>query len=247
MINPGHYIEKIKRYGERIAAQPNKKDLTRLGKIFRTDKATRHSYTRHYETHLSKFRKRKIKLIEIGVGGYNKPNKGGKSLRMWKHYFPKGRIYGIDIEDKRNLEEKRIKIFQGSQVDHEFMTNVLNETGDPDIIIDDGSHMNDHVITTFKMLFPRLKTGGIYIIEDTQTAYWPRYKGSSTDLNARETSMTYFQSLTHCLNHQEFLIPDYKPTYFDKHIESVHFYHNLVILHKGLNNEPSNIQPEDKY
>jgi demethylmacrocin O-methyltransferase len=58
-------------------------------------------------------------------------------------------------------------------VDLPFLDSVLAEHGAPELIIDDGSHINEHIITTFKHLFPRLKEGGYYVIEDTQTSYWP--------------------------------------------------------------------------
>jgi hypothetical protein len=54
-----------------------------------------------------------------------------------------------------------------------------------DIIIDDGSHVNEHVITTFEYLLPILNNEGLYVIEDTQTAYWPEYGGSSHHLQIR--------------------------------------------------------------
>lgn len=79
---------------------------------------------------------------------------------MWKKYFPFCDIYAIDIYDKSALQEKRIKIYQGNQTDEIFLMQVTIETGPLDIIIDDGSHINEHIIETFKMLFPALKDGG---------------------------------------------------------------------------------------
>jgi hypothetical protein len=67
----------------------------------------------------------------------------------------------MDIYDKSPQEESRIKIFKGSQVDYPFLDSALAEMGDLDIIIDDGSHINEHVINTFKYLFPKLKSGGM--------------------------------------------------------------------------------------
>mgnify|MGYP001131217951 CR=1 FL=1 len=84
--------------------------LDKLGKVYRTDKIGSHYYTQHYHKHFKKYRFKKVKLLEIGVGGYENPNAGGNSLRMWKKYFPFGKIYGIDIYDKSALQEKRIKI-----------------------------------------------------------------------------------------------------------------------------------------
>lgn len=213
--------------------------LTSIAKKYGTDKAGSHFYTTHYETHFNKFRDAKIKLLEIGVGGYEYPDKGGKSLRMWKEYFKNGSIFGIDIHDKHLLEEDRIKTFRGSQIDAEFLKSVMSETGSADIIIDDGSHLNKHVITSFKILFPFLNTGGIYVIEDVQTSYWPNHGGSSFNLKKSGTTINFFKHLTDCLNYEEFDNPYYKPTYFDKHIVSINFYHNIIFIHKGINNEGS--------
>lgn len=234
--------EKFKRIIEKIYSLPFSGNLHQLAKIYRTDKGNGHNFIDHYTSHLEKFRPKKIKLLEIGVGGYDNPLKGGKSLRMWKKYFPKGEIYSIDIHDKSALQEERIKIFQGSQVDEGFLHQVLKEIGEPDIIIDDGSHINEHVVGTFKILFPFLKKGGIYFVEDTQTSYWPEYGGDSMDLENPKTMMNFFKKLTDALNYEEFKNPDYKVSYFDKHIVSMHFYHNLIVLHKGENSEGSNIQ-----
>ena len=53
--------------------------------------------------------------------------------------------------------------------------------------------------------------------------------------------MSYFRALADGLNHAEFLLPDYKPTYNDLNIRSLHFYHNMVLIHKGANTLPSNL------
>jgi hypothetical protein len=164
---------------------------------------------------------------------------------MWKAYFKKGNIFGIDIVDKTFHEESRIKTFKGSQVDEDFVRNVAAEIGTLDIIIDDGSHFSDHVITTFKILFPLLSPNGIYVIEDLQTSYWDQVDGiswgGSSDLNAPHTSMNFLKSLVDSLNYEEFTIDGYSPTYFDRHIVSMHFYHNIAFIHKGENNEGSNM------
>jgi len=220
-------------------------DLNKLSSIYKSDKWGNHSYTKHYQTHFKKFKFKKIKLLEIGVGGYHLPNIGGNSLRMWKRYFPFGRIYSLDIYDKSLLQENRIKIFQGSQVDEVILEKIINHIGEPDLIIDDGSHINEHVIKTFQLLFPKLRTGGIYVIEDTETSYWPDYGGDSENLDNPLTMMNFFKSFTDSLNHQEFIKKDYSPSYYDKNICSIQFYHNLIFIFKGLNNESSNIDPDN--
>jgi hypothetical protein len=160
---------------------------------------------------------------------------------MWKRFFPFGKIFSIDIYDKSFLQEKRIRIFIGSQVDKGFLEKVVDEIGEVDVIIDDGSHINEHVIESFKSLFPKLKDGGIYVIEDTQTSYWEDFGGDSQDLNNPKTSMNFFKNLTDALNNKEFINRNYKQSYFDKKIISIHFYHNLIFIFKGNNCEESNI------
>ncbi|PWI31501.1 methyltransferase [Flavobacteriaceae bacterium LYZ1037] len=222
------------------------KDLRAIGKIYGTDKVKGHNYTDHYIYHFKKYRKKEINLLEIGVGGFEKTNEGGNSLKMWKSYFCKGNIFSFDIYDKTSLQEDRIKIFIGSQVDKEFLHKIMSEIGNVDLIIDDGSHINSHVITTFKILFPLLKIGGIYVIEDTQTSYWKEYGGDSVNLNNPKTTMNFFKGLVDSLNNKEFLIDNYEQNYYDKHIISMHFYHNLIFIYKGINNEESNMVVNNK-
>ncbi|AEG99969.1 class I SAM-dependent methyltransferase [Lacinutrix sp. 5H-3-7-4] len=215
-------------------------NLSKIARIHKTDKFGYHFYTPHYQTHFSKYKFKRNTILEIGVGGYAEPFIGGNSLRMWKSYFPFSKIYSLDIYDKSFLEERRIKIFQGSQVDILFLDKITKETGDFDLIIDDGSHINEHVIESFKYFFPKLKKGGIYVVEDTQTSYWEDYGGNSTNLDSKHTIYGFFKSLIDGLNNEEFLIDGYKKTYYDKHIISMHFYHNMIFIYKGDNDEKSN-------
>lgn len=222
-------------------ARAGRDNLIDLAIRYGTDKWNCHWYVRHYQRHFRHLRRKRLKLLEIGVGGYGSPRQGGASLRMWKEYFPHAMIYGIDIYDKKALEEDRIRIFQGSQDDPSFLGEVVGETGALDIVIDDGSHINEHVIKSFNFLFPHLSDESIYVVEDTQTSYWRNFGGSSTDLDNRDTTMGYFKSLIDGLNYEEFTRPGYVPTYFDTHITGMSFYHNLVFIFKGSNTEGSNL------
>ncbi|UCS91981.1 class I SAM-dependent methyltransferase [Echinicola marina] len=234
-------MRKLKNLGKRIVSIGRGSDLTFLAQIYGTDKWGEHWYTPHYQFHFQRLRNKKIKLLEIGVGGYDKPFSGGSSLRMWKRYFSRGLIFSFDIYDKSAHEEARIKIYQGSQVDAKFLDQVCNEAGSLDIIIDDGSHINEHVLFTFHHLFPKLNEGGIYVIEDTQTSYWEHYGGELEERNSKETIMGYFKSLVDGLNHEEYKNHTYKPNYYDLNISAIHFYHNLIFIYKNKNNEGSNI------
>jgi hypothetical protein len=214
-------------------------DLTKLARFFGSDKAAGHHYTQHYEAHFRTLRLRKLTLLEIGIGGNEHPEAGGASLRMWRAYFPNAQIVGIDIHDKIAHEGRRIRTFRGSQADPAFLQEVVRQVGAPDIVIDDGSHRSEHVIASFKTLFPLMRPGGLYACEDTQTSYWPEAGGSSGDPDSVGTSIGFFKSLIHGLNHVEYALPTYVPTELDKTITAIHFYHNLVFVKKGFNDEAS--------
>lgn len=202
-----------------------------------TDKQGAHNYAEHYAHHFREIRHRPLVVLEIGIAG-------GNSLRTWKAYFPNSEIYGIDILDKTFHDAHRIKTFMGSQADEAFLAQVIKEIGSPDVIIDDGSHLNQHVIFTFKALFPLMKPNGIYAIEDLQTSYWDELwdtKWGGSMSKDSPTSMNFLKSLVDGLNHEEFP-PEvgHFPDYFDRHITGLHFYHNLAFIIKGDNSEGSN-------
>ena len=86
-----------------------------------------------------------------------------------------------------------------------------------------------------------MKEGGYYVIEDTQTSYWPEYDGDSEDLHHAPTAMNHFKALVDGLNHAEYRVPGYTPSYCDRYIVAMHFYHNLIFIRKGRNDEGSNL------
>jgi len=167
--------------------------LTRLAITYGTDKFGYHDYTPNYFSLLRHLRDSPVRLLEIGVGGYQDADRGGESLEVWRDFFPKGEIVGIDIQKKEMDLGKRVTILQGSQVDGDFLARVVAEHGPFDIIIDDGSHQNEHVVTSFRLLFPTLSQGGIYVAEDVQTSFFPRF-GGSIDLGA-PNSVGFFRGM----------------------------------------------------
>ena len=230
--------DKLKSFGQRHRSINRffRSDLASLAILHKTDKYS-HDYIIHYQRHFQPVRRLPLNLLEIGVGGYDDPKHGGHSLRMWKDYFPNANIYAIDLYDKSALQEPRIRIFQGSQADPEFLKRVAGEIGRLDIVIDDGSHVNEHVIVSFQTLFPLLADNGIYAIEDLHTAYLPEF-GGTHDLDCQSTSIAMCKRLIDGLNWEQ--IPDHEASYFDQHITSLHYYTKLAIIYKGINKQRSN-------
>lgn len=142
--------------------------LNEIGIKTNTDKAFCHKFCDFYEQNLNK---NISKLWEIGI-------LDGASLQMWSEYYPNAEITGFDIEDKSTLElNNNVCIKLLDQGNKEQLEKIANDNKDIDIIIDDGSHIIQHQIMTFEILFNSLKTNGQYIIEDlhTSTTLWKDY------------------------------------------------------------------------
>jgi len=212
-------------------------DLPRLAQFCGTDKWGVHRYAQHYARHFAPMRNRPIRLLEIGVGGHHDPHGGGASLRMWKAWFPRASIYGLDLFDKSALQEPRITIFRGSQADPDCLRRIGDQIGPIDIIIDDGSHVNEHMIISFETLFPYVAEGGIYALEDLCTSYWPAF-GGSEDPACADTAIAMCKRLIDGINWEEFSARQPQP--FDQSITSAHFYRNLCLLYKGKNVQGTN-------
>lgn len=131
-----------------------------LGIKYHTDKAYLHNFCNDYEKLLSKDIKT---LWEIGI-------LDGASLRMWSEYYPNAKIIGYDIEDKSSLSfNDNVSVKLLDQSNKSQLSELAKQT-DIDIIVDDGSHIIQHQILTFEMLFNCLKSGGQYILEDLHTS-----------------------------------------------------------------------------
>ena len=130
-------------------------------------------YLETYDSVLAQWVDKDVKLLEVGV------HRGG-SLKLWRDYFPRSTIVGIDRQLPEHFEPgDRVQVFQGRQQDPVFLSKVATITAPAgfDIIIDDASHVGHVTKVTFWHLFDHyLKPGGLYAIEDWGTGYlddWP--------------------------------------------------------------------------
>lgn len=139
---------------------------------YETDKLAHASYLAAYERHFAPLRERPVRLLEIGV-------KAGGSLRLWRDYFPHGTVVGLDVAPVTVDDETgRIRVYQGMQQDAALLVRIAREAAPDgfDIVIDDGAHVGALAEASFNALFDRhLKPGGLYVIEDWGTGYWPRW------------------------------------------------------------------------
>jgi len=146
--------------------------LCELAKKYGTDKYP--WYTPFYDLILEDIRFTTRSVLEIGIGtpksmehvpGY----RPGASLRMWQDYFPCAKIYGIDIHSL--CGDARIETRYCDQSDAKQLLVIGNEWGPFDLIVDDGSHDPIDQFQSCVTLFPYLRPGGVYIIEDVNEPF----------------------------------------------------------------------------
>jgi hypothetical protein len=144
-------------------------DLAEIAGRYDTDKAIHTHYLRNYEHYFGKLRGLDIKLLELGI-------KAGGSLLLWRDYFERGLIIGLDIEPTPLADPTgRVRTYQGMQQDTVLLHRIARETAPDgfDIIIDDCAHIGVLARASFWHLFDNhLKSGGVYVIEDWGTGYW---------------------------------------------------------------------------
>lgn len=196
-----------------------------------TDKWGHHYYCNIYQSYFDRLRTEPITLLEMGFGGYEFPDRGGGGIKMWAEYFchSQSRFWVTDIHDK-NLKgfDSRIKFMKASGEELSALSFFKFN-----IIIDDASHHNKEVIRDFETMFPCLKQGGIYVVEDAHASYWPvpAHEGT-TDLQGapESSSMNYFKFLADGLNRE--YIPSQKFPDLVQDIFSIHFYEKLIFILK---------------
>jgi hypothetical protein len=178
-------------------------NLTDLANAYHSDKGTTHGdpphrYTYLYDLLFAPVRDETIDFLEIGlaIGG---PEIGGPidrvatspSVQMWLEYFPKARIFGFDISDFAHMTTERFSFIRGDSGKEADLRRLADAALSFDIIIDDASHASYHQQLAFKVLFPKLACGGLYIIEDL---HWqsPHYE---SQLPQVPTTAEFFNAL----------------------------------------------------
>lgn len=184
-----------------------------------------------YDHHFSRFRGKKVKVLEIGVFH-------GGSLQMWKNYFgDQAEIIGVDINPICKIfEEDQITVYIGNQEDRSFLSKLKKIIGEVDIIIDDGGHYMNQQIVSFEELYPIVSENGIYLVEDLHTSYWDHFGGGYL---RKGTFIEYTKKLIDQLNawhshDSKLTVNNYTLT-----TKSMHFYDSIAVFEKGKVLPPS--------
>lgn len=189
-------------------------------------------YFQIYEKYFGAFRKEPIKLLEIGLFDCG-------SLDMWKHYFHSdSQIIGVDIDPKcEHKASKDVIVHIGDQNDEQFCKMLGKKYNKFDIIIDDGSHMNEHQINTFSWLWPYLKEGGLYMIEDVHTSYWAEFNGG---YKKPDSCVEFNKNIIDQINayHNKENSSDFIKTRYTDEVLGIYFHDSIIVLEKQKRNEP---------
>lgn len=191
-----------------------------------------HHYFDVYARYFEPYRNKPVNILEIGISH-------GGSLQMWRKYFgEQANIFAVDINAEcKKFEETKTKIFIGSQEDDVFLKQLFSQLPELDILIDDGGHTMKQQIVTFENMFPKVKEGGIYMVEDTHTSYWREYHGGYKN---KSSFIEYSKDLVdqmyawHIDN--EKIVP---VNYNTRNINSISFYDSIVVFEKKQRQEPS--------
>jgi hypothetical protein len=141
-----------------------------------TDKIP-NGYLQWYDPVFQPLVDQEITLLELGVF------RGG-SLFLWRDYFPRSTIVGVDLQRPSDWRDpERIHFLEGSQEDTTFLSKAAEQLAPRgfDVIIDDASHIGRLTrISFWHLLENHLKPGGLFVIEDWGTGYWDDWPDGRT-------------------------------------------------------------------
>jgi len=126
-------------------------------------------YYRKYDEIFGSRRFAPSAIVELGVHR-------GESTKVFATVYPNAKIIGIDLYLKEIdiTGYPNLSYVQIDQTDSNALRALVdaNFPSGLDLVIDDASHIGAFSYETFNILFPMLKSGGLYIIEDWGTGYW---------------------------------------------------------------------------
>ena len=144
--------------------------LEELAYYYGTDKShDDHKYTDCYAALFDPIRTSARNVTEIGIAN-------GQSLQVWHDYFAHAHIWGFDVvRDKVRAAKQlfsgapRMHLFASSSTSARAMHNTGLAMGSMDVVIDDGDHYAGSMDKTLQVVWPYLRAGGYYIVEDVAT------------------------------------------------------------------------------
>lgn len=180
-----------------------------------------HNYTELYERLFFPWQNEPIKIFEIGVAS-------GGSLKMWQAYFPKARIFAVDILPKSEFDSDRVRTLIADQSNRDQLQAAIDIAGgDIHILIDDGGHSMEQQQVSLGFLFKFVAPGGYYVIEDVHTSLPELWQGYGVERGGRNTTLRMLEDFVKGAQpsmRSRYMRPD-EMAYLDEHIDSVTITH----------------------
>lgn len=182
-----------------------------------SDKMQHDLYTVYAEW-LAPYQTSPVRFVELGV-------LEGASLLYFEDYFthPDSRIVGVDIHVPTQTF-RRAEVIQCDQSDPTLPVRL----GPIDIVIDDASH--DPVLTrrSFDLLWPSVRPGGVYIIEDWHPSVLPAMHDAVEAIAADYTD-----------------IPTLRPMRIERWVKSTEPVAATIAYYKGYDPHPDDSNPSN--
>jgi len=146
-------------------------------------------------------------MIELGI-------RRGGSTALFALLLEPEKLVAIDIgKPAKELERFRAENPRGARIAPLYRTSQDDETalgevlaremdGPLDLVIDDASHAYEQTRNSFEILFPRLRPGGLYVIEDWR---WAHMRGFMLWRDQPALSNLIFQLMMICAGHPELI------------------------------------------
>lgn len=180
-----------------------------------------HNFVEVYDHFLGPMRGSATSILEIGV-------LAGESMHLWADYFSGAMIHGIDIEDKSklNLSATRHRTYIGDQSSRDDLRAVVEKAGGKfDLILDDGGHTMEQQQVSMGFLFPYVKSGGYYILEDVHTSLPRFHKKYGVELGGRNSTLTMINRYNYRHNIESKYMTEDEAQYITKNIHSCSLVH----------------------
>ncbi|NDD53015.1 class I SAM-dependent methyltransferase [bacterium] len=130
----------------------------------RTDKYDLGYIDEFYDNLFERRRNNAKNILEIGV-------QYGKSILLWRDYFTEATITGVDVSPCSAIEnQKRIIPMYADAYNFNFVNSIPDDHYD--VVIDDGPHTLDSMIFFLKNYSPKVKKGGVLVLEDIIDTSW---------------------------------------------------------------------------
>ncbi len=178
------------------------------------------------------------RMIEFGLW------RGGSAV-LWPLTVSLERYVGIDLQPKKfefpeavltHKEFKKVRLFwETSQDDRDAVLRIIDTElgGQLDLVVDDASHQYQLSKSTFEICFPRLRPGGIYLLEDWSWSHAPGYQGDSAIWADRPALTNLVFDLTAVLPSQPGLV------------RSIKVYPSFVLIERGASKVGPDFRVDD--